>query len=221
MLSMGTEKRERAVKTSTAIRREQIVTAALDLVGARGIKALTITAVAAEIGVVPSAIYRHFKGKGEVIDAIVELIGNRVQSNIKTVCAEAEDAVERLRLLHARHIRMIRENNGIPRLIFSEDIFDAQTENGSKERLYAIIQAYRRGVAEIVREGQERGTLRSDIAPEAVSLMFLGLIQPVAFLHHISDGAFDVPLETERSWHLFCRLIRPKPEMRCEEGANM
>lgn len=220
-MNSNTEKRERAVKTSSDTRREQIVTAALGLVGTRGIKALTITAIAREIGVVPSAIYRHFKGKSEVIDAIIELIGKRIQFNIEEVCTKTEDAVERLQLLHARHIRMLRENNGIPRLIFSEEICGAQTASDSRERLYGIIRSYRWHVTEIVRNGQKQGVLCTEIAPEAVSLMFLGLIQPVAFLHHISDGAFDVPLETERCWHLFGRLIRPKPEMRCEEGANM
>ena len=216
---MNKKKRARAVKTSSDTRREQIVTAALGVVGARGMKALTITAIAREIGVVPSAIYRHFKGKSEVIDAIVELIGRRIQSNIETVCTETDDAVERLFLMHSRHISMIRENNGIPRLIFSEEICGEKTESGLKQRLYAIIRSYRRQVTEIVREGQERGVLCNDTAPEAVSLMFLGLIQPVAFLHHISDGAFDVPLETERSWQLFCSSIRPAPQN--PESRNM
>lgn len=220
-MKVSKKKRERAAKTSSEIRREQIATAALGLVGARGIKALTVTAIAEEVGVVPSAIYRHFKGKKEIIGAILECIGKRIQSNVKEVCAETEDAEGRLRILHSRHISMIRENNGIPRLIFSEEICGAQAEDGSKERLYAIIQAYRRAVTEIVREGQECGVLRNDTPAEAVSLMFLGLIQPVAFLHHISDGAFDVPLETERCWHLFSRSIRPETAALSKEGLHM
>lgn len=215
---MNKKKRVRAVKTSSDVRQEQIVKAALGLAGTRGIKALTITAIVKEIGVVPSAIYRHFKGKKEIIDAIIELIGKRIRSNMERVCTETDDALERLRLLHSRHISMIRENNGIPRLIFSEEICGAQTENGLKQRLYTTIQAYRRGVTKIVREGQDSGVLRPDIAPEAVSLMFLGLIQPTAFLHHISDGAFDMTLETERCWHLFSRSIRPEAVTPGTEG---
>lgn len=199
-------KRTRAPKTGSEVRQEQIVSASLDLVGRNGLKALTVAAIAQEVGVVPSGIYRHFKGKNEVIGAMVELIGRRLLGNVEATCHDTGDAEERLRLLHIRHVGLIRQSKGIPRLIFSEDVYN--DDIAGKRRLYDVIQAYRNRVADIVREGQQAGTLRDDVKPEAVSLMFLGLIQPAAILSHISNGAFDITAETEQCWRLFSRAIQ-------------
>ena len=61
---MGTE------KIQTQIRKDQIVRAVLDLISRHGLKALNVAAVAAEIGLVPSALYRHFKGKEEMVGVV-------------------------------------------------------------------------------------------------------------------------------------------------------
>ena len=58
----------RAQKTRTEIRRGQIARAALALVARRGLNNLNIGALADEVGVVPSAIYRHYPGKDAVLD---------------------------------------------------------------------------------------------------------------------------------------------------------
>jgi AcrR family transcriptional regulator len=49
----------RAQKVKTEIRQEQIAGAALELIAMRGLDELNIGALARQVGVVPSAIYRH------------------------------------------------------------------------------------------------------------------------------------------------------------------
>ncbi len=196
---MGTEKQ------ATEVRQEQIAQAALDLVGKQGLKGLSIAGIAQEIGLVPSAIYRHFKGKDEVIDASLALIRQRLHANVEAVCEDTSDAIERLRLLQIRHVRLIRDNQATPRVVFSEEIYDGHPER--KTRVYEMISGYLREVAEIVRQGQEAGTIRPDVEPGTVALMFLGLIQPAAILWHMSDGEFDVTAETLKTWELFRRAV--------------
>lgn len=62
----------------------------------------------------------------------------------------------------------------------------------------------------MVRQGQKEKCIRPDINPETVSLMFLGLFQPSAFLWHLSDGGFDVTKHTEKAWKIFSEAIRLK-----------
>jgi AcrR family transcriptional regulator len=47
------------------IRQDQIAEAALDIVRSEGIRALNLAAVADKVGIVPSAVYRHFKNKSQ------------------------------------------------------------------------------------------------------------------------------------------------------------
>ena len=59
-------------KTRPALSRERIVAAALDLVDRRGLDALSMRALGAELGVEAMSLYKHVDGKGAIVDAMVE-----------------------------------------------------------------------------------------------------------------------------------------------------
>ena len=63
--------RIRAPKTDTAIRKRQIVQAAVDLVAERGLAGLNVAELARRVGLSAAGIYRHFAGKEEILDSVV------------------------------------------------------------------------------------------------------------------------------------------------------
>ncbi len=191
----------RAERLDTRIRKDQIAQAALQLIAAKGLRALSIAAVARKVGLVPSAIYRHFASKDQVLDATLEHLGHRLLSNIHLAAEETDDPVERLRRLLTRHVRLIRENQAIPRVIFSEGIYGDRPER--KARVHGIITRYLDHIATFVREGQRAGRIRADLDPRVTAVTFLGLILPAAVLWHLSDGGFDVRRQSERAWKIF------------------
>lgn len=195
-----------AAKLKTQVRREQIAWAALRLVAGGGLKRLSMAAIARQVGFGPTAVYRHFKSKDEVLDAALALVGTKLQENVKAVHAEAEDPLERLRRLLARHIALIRDNDAIPRVVFSEDFYAGHPER--KLRMYRGIQMYLKQVAQIIRQGQASGQVETDFDAEDAAVMFLGLVQPSAILWHMSDGEFDVTRTAERTWRLFLKAIQ-------------
>jgi hypothetical protein len=99
----------------------------------------------------------------------------------------------------------IRQNQAIPRLVFSED-FHASAP-GRKAHVLRIIRAYLDGIAGLVRQGQRQGSIRRDLEPAALAVMFLGLVQPGAVLWYLSDGGFDVKRHAEKGWQLFSEVI--------------
>jgi AcrR family transcriptional regulator len=200
---MGTE------KVQTQIRRDQIAQAVLLLIARKGLKGLSVAGVAAEIGLVPSALYRHFRGKEEMVDAALEIIGRRLLDNAEAVCREAENALERLQRLLERHLALIRESQAIPRLIFSEDSYAAHPDR--KKKVYHFLKTFLSRVADMVRLGQEAGQIRRDFAPETVAVLFLGLFQPAAVLSYLSDGVYDVDRHMQRVWPLFRETISLEP----------
>lgn len=207
---MGTEKLE------TRVRREQIAKAALDLISDRGLKALSVASVARRVGLVPSAIYRHFESKDEVLDAAIGLIGRRLLDNVEGSRAQHGYSMECLRQLLIRHVELIRENRGIPRIVFSEDVFDGSP--GRRKKMYQIIRQYLDRVAEIVRRAQRAGQVRPGLDPETVATGFLGMIQPAALLWHLSDGKYDVTRHAQRAWRLFADAVLASPGLQSEVG---
>lgn len=195
-------------KVHTEIRQEQLVQAALKLIASEGPKTLSVARVARRIGLVPSAVYRHFESKSDLLDAVLDLIRGRLHSNVSAVCEQTADPLERLRRLLMAHIQVIRENEGILRVIFSEEIHRGRPDQ--KAKVYEMVKSYLKRVADIISQGQQKGRIRGDVEPGTLSVMFLGLIQPAAILWHLSDGGFDVTKQAERAWLVFSEAIQPK-----------
>lgn len=194
-----------AMKLDTEIRQEQITQAALSLIASDGLKGLSMAKIAHKVGIVPSAVYRHFNSKDEVIDGVLDFIQDRLLGNVDAVCAETREPLERLRLLLMRHVKLIRENQAIPRIIFSEDVYSGHPDRRAK--VYRIIWDYLNQVGELIGQGQKVGRMRSDINTETAALMFLGIIQPAAILWHMSNGSFDITKHTEKAWEIFIKVI--------------
>src|SRR5271165_1472178 len=83
-------------KLQTRIRREQIAEAALELVAGEGVKRLSIAGVARRVGLVPSGIYRHFKSKDAMLDAVLDLLDSKLQANVEAARKETSDSLHRL-----------------------------------------------------------------------------------------------------------------------------
>ncbi len=191
----------RAGRLDTRMRKDQIAQAAVQLVATRGLGALSMAGLARRVGLVPSAIYRHFSGKDEVLDAMLEQLGRRLLSNLDLAAEEAEDPVERLHRLLVRHVQLIRSNQAIPRIIFSEGVFGNRPAR--KTWMRGLITRYIDGIAGFVLEGQRAGRIRADLDPRAAAVTFLGLILPPAVLWNLTDGEFDVTRQTARGWSVF------------------
>ena len=82
-------------RKTTEIRREEILRAALFIVEQQGLDNLNTNAIAALIQLVPSAIYRHFKNKEEIIAALIDFIGERLQQNLQQATTQEGTALER------------------------------------------------------------------------------------------------------------------------------
>jgi AcrR family transcriptional regulator len=196
----------RRQRLHTEVRREQIAQAALDLVSGAGMGALSVGAVARRVGIAPSALYRHYPSKEAMLDATLELIRTRIESNVRAAREATADPLEAIGRLLELQVRLVRENRGIPHIMFSEDLYFRRPDR--KRRLYAIVAGYAGRVAEMVRAGQRAGSIRADLDPETAGVMFFGLFQPGAVFWHLSDGGFDITRHTRRAWSIFSASIR-------------
>lgn len=195
-------------KLDTEIRQEQIAEATLALIAARGVRGLSVAAVARRVGVVPSALYRHFRSKEEIMNAAMLVVQRRGLENLKEVCGITPHSLERLKLLMMRIVKMIRELQALPRIVFSEGMSVDHPER--KRQAYGIIKGFLAALEAILREGQERGEIRADLDPKSLAVMFWGMLPPAVILWHLSEGEFDVSRHAERSWELFSEAIRAR-----------
>lgn len=200
----------RAPKTRTAVRQDQITRSALALISRHGLRRLNVAGVARAVGVVPSALYRHYRSKDAMLAAVLDLISQRMRGNVEAARRASPDPFERLRLLLQRHIHFVREEVPLPRVVFSEEVFHGPAAR--RRQVYRLFSDYVAGIADIIREGQHSGSIRADMPADTLAVTFLGLIQPAAILWLMSDGEFDVARHAEESWRVFCSAIQVPAE---------
>jgi AcrR family transcriptional regulator len=194
-----------AQKLPTSIRQDQIVEAAFQMMSENSTRRLHIKDIAERMNMAPSALYRHFRNRDAVMSAVLELIRAKLYKNVEAVRQSSDDAVERLRELLSRHIRLIRERHGIPRIFFSDELWGQNQER--RQKMFRIVTGYLAEIEDIVREGQRNGQIREDITPKAAARMFFGMVQPAALLWHMSGGEFDIDEHIGETWPIFARTI--------------
>lgn len=194
-----------ARKTDTEQRREQITQAALDLINDHGVSGLSIAGIARRVGIVPSALYRHFASKDKVIDAVLDLIRQRLLGNVAHVRGKTPVPLKQLKLLFTRHIALLSENRAIPHVVFSDAVYNGQPDR--KIKVAQIITTYLKEVEFIIESGRQDGTIRKQVAPATAAVMFLGMIMPAAVLWDVSEGNFDMAAHINTAWPAYERSI--------------
>lgn len=191
----------RSLKQNTMIRRGQLAQAALDVISREGVSNFSMAAVAQEVGLVPSAIYRHFKGRESLLDEVINLTQKRMMANVQAASEKSANPLDRLRNLLMKHLTFVQANRGVLRIVMSEDVVNGNSPR--KRRVLETIEGYLGQVERMAADGQKLGLIRNDIKPETVSVMFLGMIQSSMILWHMSEGRFDPSAHATRAWKIF------------------
>ena len=190
-------------RKTTEIRREEILRAALFIVEQQGLDNLNTNAIAAVIQLVPSAIYRHFKNKEEIIAALIDFIGERLQQNLQQATTQEGTALERLKSLFELHVKLLQEEPSIPRILYS--LISSERNQELKKKMLAEIDAYVYETKKLLLQGKKAGEINPAVDVTAAAMMFLGMIQPLVIL---SQENKDVLAEyPQKLWQCYQRAI--------------
>lgn len=197
-----------AEKRTTEFRQEQIAAAALDLIAKDGLKGLSMAALAEKVDMVPSALYRHYRGKQQIVGIILGRVRDGLRANLQSARETSPEPCARLRLLLDRHLALLRRSPGLPRLVFSDDL--GVRFPGERTKLLGILVEYGSGIEAIVREGQANGCVRADLPAGAFARLFMGMVQSAALTWHLSGGRLEPEAGAEEAWRAFEKALKPE-----------
>ena len=196
----------RAPKTDTAIRKRQIVQAAVDLVAKRGLTGFSVAELARRVGLSAAGIYRHFSSKEDILDAVVDLVRSSMTESVLAARGEGKGALDTLKLIMNRHLDMVMRNPGIPRVLLSDR---AVTERPSrKARVQGVLNEVARMLEETVASGQESGELRKDLPARSVADVIMAVIRNGVFRWHMSDGQYDMKRYLDGAWKVVSAAVK-------------
>lgn len=187
------------------VRREQIAEAALTLVLDQGVGALTVRKVAGLVGLTAPALYRHFKNKAEILSSVLDLVDVLSVEHLRKAKEESSTPLEILRSLFRLKIGLLQRYRALPIVFMSDLVWFEEPKLG--ERLRKDFQRDRAAITEIMRQGQELGQIRGDIAPQELCNNFIGSFAMPGMMNGRRIVEFDIERQAEANWKLFERSV--------------
>lgn len=196
-----------AERMDSPLRREQIAEAALTLVVEQGLGAVTVRRVAEAVGISAAALYRHYKNKADILQAVLEEHHEMHMANIRKARAQAKSPLEALRILYASVMHLVERYRALP-VVFLSDILWFE-EPRLKNLKMEHHRAMRETLVELIDQGQSQGEIRTDIRPEELFVHYLGLIAMPALMLARSTDEVDMQRQSKANWTLFAQAVRP------------
>lgn len=167
-------------------RQIQIIHAAVELIAAGGMSALTMNQIASKINVTEPALYRHFKSKKEILLGVIKLLRHSGQisaTNEKSGWDLVESTMQ-------NRIASFIEMPGLAAIIFSEEIFSG--DNDLSLQIKAMMKETQERFIRVMQLAQQEGTIRPDLEAEQIALMVIGSFRFLVTQWHLFENNFDL-----------------------------
>jgi AcrR family transcriptional regulator len=185
---------------NTEIRQKQIADAAASIIVKYGSEHVTTKRIADEVGISETAIYRHFKGKNELLSFLIGDVEKTLLSEIE-FDPDIPFSLDTLEKTVKSHINNVVQRKGISFQVIAEII-----SLGSKKlnlQAYNVIERYINRVKYVFEKGREAGVIKDGIDLDAAATVFFGMIQGLVNAWALSRYGFDLEEKFSSAWHIF------------------
>ena len=189
-------------KTKTLTPRQaEIVDAALKLIAEQGIQHLTIRNLSTAIGVTEAALYRHFPGKTEIIQAMV----SRFEEDVDDIGELRGWAAIEAALV--RRTELVLAKPDLARVVFAEELFKDSPE--IEQILHGMMQRHYKIMEQHFQEAVEDGAIRADIPMDTLFRLILGPLRLLIKQWGLSGGSFDLRAKRDEMLSFMKELYAP------------
>jgi AcrR family transcriptional regulator len=178
-------------------RREELAAAVWRLASRDGPDAVTIRGVSAEAGWSTGALHHYFSDKEELLLFAFQTVADRVGRRVATAREESGEPLELARALLAIGLPLDDERRDETRVWFAF-LGLALTRPPLARAQRLAYDAWRRLVADALRDARDRGDLEADVDVEREAAALVALVDGLAVQASFDPGCLDVGLVDER-----------------------
>jgi AcrR family transcriptional regulator len=182
----------------------EIANAAIKIIGDQGLRDFTMARLAEEVGIKDGSIFRHFKDKQEILNAVIERIEEIL---VATAPRELDDPLERLEAFLTTRMHAVASQPGLLSIVFSDQLPHAMGDEG-RRRVAELRNRGRAFVRSCLEEAVEKKLINSDTDIESSALLINGMVMSLLFAS--KDGVIEGPIEQagRRAWRAFAQILR-------------
>jgi AcrR family transcriptional regulator len=171
-----------------ANRRDDIVSAAIDLFYEYGYQKASIRDICRRVGITQAALYYHFRNKEELLYTIIDKFSNELFFLLKSCFAEKKDPVEKLRNAILQHILSIKHSREGAKIIIEDKRFlSGELKTFVKEKEKAVFYLYKNYLNEL--QGMRK------IRTCDLNVATFGILGMINWLYHWYRPQKGLPLE--------------------------
>jgi AcrR family transcriptional regulator len=201
----------------TEVRQEEIAHSVLELIASEGHEALSMMAVAKRIGVVPSALYRHFPSKEDMIIAAMRLHREEKVTELDGLIAEHQSIIQAYQAYVRKLPQFLGQTSALPRISFG-------IMPNASERLRSEVRIQFSTVLDKITQdfelAKEHGEISPDVDCLAAANSLWGLLVTGVIRYSLLGEEYDIAGHIQRGWEFFLRTVRPPAPAVSPNGAN-
>lgn len=156
-------------------RRAETVAAVVELAATRDPAEITTAEIASRMHLTQGAIFRHFRSKDEIWEAVLDWVADRLLGRVEAAVGGQSSAPAALAAAFDAHVDFLLRHPGVPRVLFGE--LQRRDDSPAKATARRLLARYGERIAGLVRDGQAKGEIAASVDPEAAAALFLGALQ--------------------------------------------
>lgn len=186
-----------------AIRREQLIDAAVHVFARHGYRRASVSHIIARAGVARGTFYLYFSGKEQIFLAIVEAFHRRIRAALTSAGGLPHIGTDARALLVERFtawLQFFAANRDIARVVTREAAaIDPRFEQGYARLRRSAVSYLARRAGQL----QDLGLIRQSVSPELVAHLQLGMLDEIVHAFVLEDASADLPRLVEQfvDWH--------------------
>jgi TetR/AcrR family fatty acid metabolism transcriptional regulator len=177
-------------RSNAETRRASIRRAAVRVFAQKGFHAARVGDIAAEAGVAHGLLYHYFDSKDALLEGVFRDTWTAMLARMREVEESGEPAQEQLRRVAAVVLRTWRRDPDLVRVLVREVTRTPAIQRQAEEVGHAF-----EAIERIIRSGQERGDVRTDLDARLAAFVFYGALEEILtgwVLGQLPDGEEDV-----------------------------
>jgi TetR/AcrR family transcriptional regulator len=161
---------------------------------------ITTAKIAQKVGVSEAAIYKHYKSKSEIFNALMAYIESHLLTPLNQAQKESNNTKTRLQYIYKTYMEFYEGHPGLGKIVLNQTSSETASIYDSVKTVNAKVRSQ---LAQICKFGQANGELNANFTAEEIAEVFYSLTSSFALTQSLDLPALD---KIER-WVVFSKIF--------------